>query len=133
MEANTEHVVQSTARPASRRRTTWSIGCASVVGLVLVVLIVWVVLGQQQAAQVKGAIENTMPDYCQGVEGQMRAFPDPLRPLGMIVPFPARHWHVTCWSSGGLQPDIEIDRQRCEARVVSVLGGTHTETLDPCP
>ena len=135
MEAKTEHVVQSTGGPASKRRTAWSIGCASFAALVLVVLIVLVVLGQQQAAQVKSAIENALPDYCQGVEERMHAYPEagPFTAVGTLVPFPARRWHVHCWTNATCQPIITVDRQRCEARVVTAFSGTYTETLEPCP
>ena len=135
MEEETERVPQFTERPAGKRRTRWAIGCASVAALALVALLVLIVLGQQQAARVKGAIESTMPDYCQGAEERIQAHPEAGRftVVGTFVPFPARRWHVTCWTTVTCQPLITVDVERCEARVVTAFSGTYTETLKPCP
>ena len=135
MEGQTEHVPQSTERLAGKRLTPGAIGCASVAALVLVALIVVVVSGQQQATRVQNAIEATMPEYCRGTEEQIHAYPEagPFAAVGTFVPFPARRWHVHCWTTVTCQPIITVDRQRCEARVVTAFSGTYTKTLEPCP
>jgi len=111
------------------------IGCASVAALALVALLVLVVLGQQQAARVKHAIEATMPDYCWGAEERIRVHPKAGRftYIGTYAPFPARQWHVTCRTTITCQPVVTVDVERCEVRVVTAFNGTYTETLKPCP
>jgi hypothetical protein len=121
--------------PTGRRYPPWAIGCAIAIALALTGLLVLLVLGRQQAARVESAIEATMPDYCRGTEERIQAYPEagPLTSIGTFVPFPARSWHVHCWTSVTCQPLITVDVRRCEAHVVTAFSGTYTETLSPCP
>ena len=135
MEEETVHVPQSTGHPADKLQTRWAIGFASVAALAVLALLVLVILGRQQAARVKNAIENILPDYCQGTEARMHVYPEAgsFTAVGTFVPFPARRWHVHCWTTATCQPIITVDRQRCEARIVTAFSGTYTKRLEPCP
>lgn len=99
-----------------------------VIGIIFACGGIMVASGNQRAARVKAAVQDTLPfyaEYCNDVI----AFPAGW-PLGLILPFPARRWEGMCTDAS--DSFFSVNLSTCEVTTIHFQGNT-TYQLAWCP